>query len=88
MIGCSHFPSFRLPGDFWEAYDSSEMALNPDMAENTRNKKQVNFKRIRLMNEGEWKRSEIESAVKSALDFTEVSSKEVEFSLARGPVER
>lgn len=76
------------PGDFWEAYDSSEMRLNPDLVENANNRKEVNFKRIKHMIEGDWKASDMESAVKTALLFTEACSREVVFSLPRSAVER
>ena len=70
----------RSPGDFLETYDSSEMRLNPDLVENAVNKKEVNFKRIKCMDEGEWQISDMASEVKAALDFTENSSRGVEFS--------
>ena len=87
-IAILSFFSFRSPGDFWEAYDSSEMRLNPDLVENAHNRKEVNFKRIKHMIEGDWKASDMESAVKTALLFTEASSREVLFSLPRSAVER
>lgn len=68
------------PGEFWETYDSSEMKLNPDLIENTVNRKEVNFKRIKHMDEEEWKSSDMVSEVNAALDFTEHSSMGVEFS--------
>lgn len=85
---CNHFSFSRSPGEFWEAYDSSEMKLNPDVAENVLNRKEVNYKKIKHMNEGEWKSSVMEAAVKTALDFTEVCSNEIEFSLPMIVVER
>ena len=84
----NHFSFFRSPAEFWEAYDSSGMKLNPGMAENALNRKEVNFKKIKHMNEGEWKSSDMEAAVKEALNFTEVCSSEVEFSLPMIVVER
>lgn len=85
---CNHFSFLRSPGEFWEAYDSSEMKLNPDVAENVLNRKEVNYKKIKHMNEGEWKSSVMEATVKTALDFTEVCSNESEFSLPMIVVER
>ena len=70
----------RSPGDVWETYDSSEMRLNPDLVENAMNRKEANFKRIKHMDEGEWKSSDMASVVKAALDFTGNSSRGVEFS--------
>jgi len=67
------------PGEFWETYDSSEMRLNPDLIENAVNRKEVNFKKIKQMDEGEWKSFDMVSEVKAALDFTENSSRGVEF---------
>lgn len=57
------------------------MRLNPGMSENTPSRKEVNWKRIRHMTEGEWKSSDMEAAVKIAVDFTEVSNREVKFLL-------
>ena len=79
--GSFRFRFIRSPGDFWETYDSSEMRLNPDLTENALNRKEVNFKRIRHMDEGEWKSSNMVSEVKAALDFTENSRSGVEFSI-------
>lgn len=61
------------PGAFWQAYDSSEMKLNPELAENALNRKEVNFKRLRHMTDEDWESSDMESAVKHALDFAEIS---------------
>ena len=69
----------RSPGEFWETYDSSEMRLNPDLIENAVNRKEVNFKKIKQMDKGEWKSFDMVSEVKAALDFTENSSRGVEF---------
>lgn len=70
----------RSPGDVWETYDSSEMRLNPELVENSLNRKEANFKKIKHMDEGEWKSSDMVSEVKAALDFTGNSSRGVEFS--------
>ena len=51
------------------------------MSENALSRKEVNFKRIRHMTEGEWKSSDIETAERIALDFAEVCNREVEFLL-------
>lgn len=64
------------------------MKLNPEMDENALNRKEVNFKRVRHMTEGEWNNSDMESAVKIALDVTEVNNRDVEFSLAVNNVAR
>ena len=77
----------RSPGEFWETYDSSEMKLNPDLIENAVNRKEVNFKRIKHMDEEEWKSSDMLSEVNAALDFTEHSSIAVEFSFPRSYLE-
>lgn len=69
----------RSPNDFWTKYDPSEMKLNPDLKENELNRKGMNFKRIKHMEDGEWKNSDMVSAVKEALDFTE-ASRGLEFS--------
>lgn len=76
------------PLEFWEQYDSSDMKLNPDMVENAQNRKEVNFKRIKHMKEGDWKSCDIELSIKAALDFTEASSVEVVFSLPVNAAER
>lgn len=70
----------RSPGEFWETYDSSEMKLNPDLIENAVNRKEVNVKGIKHMDEEEWKSSDMPSEVNAALDFTEQSGMGVEFS--------
>ena len=70
----------RSPEEFWETYDSSEMRLNPDLIESAVNRKEVNFKRIKHMDEEQWKSSDMVSEVKTALDFTENSCTGVEFS--------
>lgn len=64
------------------------MRLNPDLTENALNRKDVNYKRIKHMDEGEWKSSDMVSEVKAALEFTENSSRGVEFSLPQGTLER
>lgn len=64
------------------------MRLNPDFTENALNKKEVNFKRIKHMDEGEWKIPNMVSEVKAALDFTENSNSGVEFSLPIRTLER
>ena len=74
--------------DFWQTYDASEMKLNPDLTENALNKKAVNFKRIKQMEDGEWKSSDMVSAVAAALDFTEASSSGVQFTLPMHTLER
>lgn len=76
------------PLEFWEQYDSSDMKLNPDMVENAQNRKEVNFKRIKHMKEGDWKSCDVELSIKAALDFTEASSVEVVFSLPVNAAER
>lgn len=67
------------PNDFWTKYDPSEMKLNPDLKESELNRKGMNFKRIKHMEDGEWKNSDMVSAVEEALDFTE-ASRGLEFS--------
>jgi len=56
------------------------MILNPDLIENAVNRKEVNFKRIKYKDEGEWKSSDMLSEVKATLDFTENSGRGIEFS--------
>ena len=77
----------RSPGDIWETYDSSEMRLNPELVENSLNRKEANFKKLKHMDEGEWKSSDMASEVKAALDFTGNSSRGVEFSFPMRPLE-
>ena len=78
----------RSPLEFWEQYDSSDMKLNPDTVENASSRKEVNFKRIKHMKDGDWKSSDIELSIKATLDFTEASSVEVVFSLPVNAAER
>ena len=58
------------------------------MVENAQNRKEVNFKRIKHMKEGDWKSSNMELSIKAALDFAEVISVEVVFSLPVNAAER
>lgn len=69
----------RLFGEFWEMYDLLEMKLNLDLIENIVNRKEVNFKRIKYMDEEEWKSFDMVLEVNVVLDFIEYSSMGVEF---------
>ena len=63
----------RSPNDFWTKYDPSDMKLNPDLKESALNRKGINLKRIKHMENEELKNYDMVSAVKEALDFTEAS---------------
>ena len=63
----------RSPNDFWTKYDPSDMKLNPDLKEGALNRKGINVKRIKHMENEELKNYDMVSAVKEALDFTEAS---------------
>ena len=49
------------------------MKLNPDLKEGALNKKGINLKRIKHMENEEFKNYDMVSAVKEALDFTKAS---------------
>ena len=49
------------------------MKLNPDLKEGALNRKGINLKRIKHMENEELKNYDMVSAVKEALDFTEAS---------------
>lgn len=61
------------PNDFWTKYDPSDMKLNPDLKEGALNRKGINLKRIKHMENEELKNYDMVSAVKEALDFTKAS---------------
>ena len=49
------------------------MKLNPDLKEGALNRKEINLKRIKHMENEELKNYDMVSAVKEALDFTKAS---------------
>ena len=63
------------------------MKLNPDLKESALNRKGINLKRIKHMENEELKNYDMVSAVKEALDFTE-ASRGVEFSLPKFNADR
>ena len=63
------------------------MKLNPDLKEGALNRKGINLKRIKHMENEEFKNYDLVSAAKEALDFTEASC-ELEFSLPKLKVDR
>lgn len=75
------------PNDFWTKYDPSDMKLNPDLKESALNRKGINLKRIKHMENEELKNYDMVSAVKEALDFTEASCG-LEFSLPKFNADR
>lgn len=77
----------RSPNDFWTKYDPSDMKLNPDLKESALNRKGINLKRIKHMENEELKNYDMVSAVKEALDFTEASCG-LEFSLPKFNADR
>ena len=77
----------RSPNDFWTKYDPSDMKLNPDLKESALNRKGINLKRIKHMENEELKNYDMVSAVKEALDFT-VASCGLEFSLPKFNADR
>lgn len=63
----------RLFNDFWIKYDLFDMKFNFDLKESVLNRKGINLKRIKYMENEELKNYDMVLLVKEVLDFTECS---------------
>lgn len=77
----------RLFNDFWIKYDLFDMKFNFDLKESVLNRKGINVKRIKYMENEELKNYDMVLVVKEVLDFIEVSCG-LEFFLLKFNVDR